>query len=128
MIDIVEELNVLFFCLDERSDDFVDIIDSCCFHNCLKSFLNDLSVAHVLVKQALFLDVLVNGGIYTNLENLNRVSEFLLCALTLLSFHCATQTFVIEFDFLIFGFKLFLKITNVLLELFFTFLVLAFES
>ena len=59
LIYVVEQLNVLLFSFDEGGDDLVDVVDTGCLHDCLEGLLDDLSVAHVLVKQPFFLDILV---------------------------------------------------------------------
>ena len=59
LIDIIEKLEVLLFALNVSRDDLVDIANTGCLHNCLECFLDDLCVTHVLVEQALLLDVFV---------------------------------------------------------------------
>ena len=61
------------------------------------------------------------------MQDLDRIGELLLRTLTLLSFHGAAQTLVVEFDLLIFGLELLLQVANVLLELFLALLMLTFE-
>ena len=50
LVDVVEELDVLLLSFDESSDNFVDVVDTSGFHDCLKGFLNNLGIAHILIK------------------------------------------------------------------------------
>ena len=59
-VNVVEELNVLLFSFDEGCDDFVDVIYSRSLHDCLEGFLNNLCVPHILIQQALLLNILVD--------------------------------------------------------------------
>ena len=60
LIHIVEELHVLLFSLNECSDDLINIVDTSGLHDGLKSLLDDLGVPHILIKQALLLDIFVH--------------------------------------------------------------------
>ena len=60
LVNVVEELDVLLFSFDECSDNLVDVVDSRGFHDRLKGLLDNLRVPHILVQQALLLDILVN--------------------------------------------------------------------
>ena len=127
LIDIIEQLHVLVLCLDESRYDLVDIVDACGLHNSLEGLLDDLGVAHVLVQEALLLDVLALDGVQADLQDFSWVREFLLGSLALLSFHGAAETLVIEFNLLIFLFELFLQSFDVCLKGFFALLVLTLE-
>ena len=78
LVHVVEKLNVLFLSLDESSNDFVNIVDSSSLHDRLKGLLNDLSIPHILVKQALLLNVLVDDRVEADDQDLNRVGILLL--------------------------------------------------
>ena len=127
LIDIVEELHVLLFCFDESGNDFIDVIDASSFHNSLESFLNNLCITYILIKKSLFLQVLVHNGVETNGEDFDWVCKLLLSALTFLCFHRTTQTLVVEFDLLVFFFKLLLKSLDICLKGFFALLMLALQ-
>ena len=60
LVNVVEELYVLLFSFDECSDNLVDVVDSRGLHDRLKGLLDNLRVPHILVQQALLLDILVN--------------------------------------------------------------------
>ena len=60
LVNVVEELDVLLFSFDECSDNLVDVVDSRGLHDRLKGLLDNLRVPHILVQQALLLDILVN--------------------------------------------------------------------
>ena len=47
--------------LDECSDNLIDIVNARGLHDRLEGLLNDLGVSHVLIEQALLLDVLVSN-------------------------------------------------------------------
>ena len=108
LIDVVKQLNILLFGLDECRYNLVDIIYSCRFHDRLKRFLDNLSVAHVLIQQVLLLNVLVYDRVYTNGQDLDWVCKLLLRTVALFRSHRATKTLVIEFDLLVLFFQLFL--------------------
>ena len=91
LVDVVEELHILFLCFDECCHDFIDVVDACCLHDGLKGLLNNLSIADVLIKQTLLFYILVNHRVDTDLQNFNRVRELLSPTLSLLRLHCTTQ-------------------------------------
>ena len=60
LVYIVEELHVLFLRFNESSNDFIDVVDASGFHDSLKRLLDNLSIAYVLIKKSLFLQVLIH--------------------------------------------------------------------
>ena len=127
-VNVVEELNVLLFSFDEGCDDFVDVIYSRSLHDSLKGFLNNLCVPHILVQQALLLNVLVDCWVQPDSQDLDWVGEFLFWSLALFGLHRAWKTFVVVLYVLVFLLELLLQTLDVSLEGLFTFLMLALES
>ena len=127
LVDIVKQLNVLLFSLDECSNDLVNVIDTSSFHYGLEGLLDNLGVTHVLIQQALLLFIFLRHCVQSNLQDLDRVLEFLL-ALALLRLHRPAQTLVVEFNFLVFLLELLLESLDIGLEGFLTLLMLALKS
>ena len=50
LVDVVEQLHNLFFRLDESSDNLIDVVDAGSLHDSFEGFLDDLSIADVLVE------------------------------------------------------------------------------
>ena len=102
LINIVEKLHILLLCLDKGRDDFGDVVDTGCLHDRFEGFLDDFGIANILVEQTLLFNVLVDDGVDADLQNFDRISVSF-GTLALFSLRRAAETFVAEFDLLVFG-------------------------
>ena len=111
-VDIIIQTGILLFCLDKCSDYFLYVLNASCILNLVKCILNNFSIAHVLIKQLLFLFVGLHDLVQTQFQNSNWIRK--LCLLTtwttLRVIYSLIETLVIKLNGLISFLQSFLQL------------------
>ena len=125
-VNVVEERNVLFLGLDERSDDLIDGSDTSALLDLLEGVLNDLNVSGVHVHEILLLLVVVDNLIQADLEQDSWVSEVSHRVSALFGAHVLGARFLSLV--LVLLLQLLLKIKDAMLEVEFVHVVLSLKG
>lgn len=129
-VDVVEETVVLLLGFDESGNDLLDVGDSRCLLDLVKSIFNDLDISQVLFHQLSLLFVRLSDFIEPSFQNYDRIGELLaLLGLILLILFLLTLLGVVVNEFtVILVVQAHLQLLNVVFKQFFVFLMLSLQG